>query len=297
MGELAALGAALVWAFASAAFTALVARASPLWVSGLRLASASAVIALLAILTGAVTHFGEIPPLRLAAVAGSGVLAYAVGDTWYMRVLGRIGMSRAFPASMAMFIALTVAGGVVVLGEPFTPGLPVGGAAIAVGIWLLARESGRATAGAGAAGEAAGSVAAFVELVGVAATWAAATLILAWGQEGLNALEVGLLRTPTAAVAVLAVAALAARDGFVLLRSQRRVLLGIGAAGALGTAGGTLLYIFAVAEAGAARTAVLSATSPVMALPVALLVLREPITAGRVAGTLACVAGILLVVV
>ncbi len=266
--------------------------------SGLRLASASVVIGALVLATGAVRHFDDVEPFRLAAVAGSGVLAYAIGDTWYMRVLGRVGMSRAFPASMALFIALTVAGGVVLLEEPFTIGLPLGGAAIALGIWLLASEGDGAGRGRSGAEEGPRrSWAAFAELAGVAATWTSATLILAWGQRGLNALEVGVLRTPTAALAVLAVAGIAAREGLVLLRSERGVLLGIGAAGALGTAGGTLLYIYAVAEAGAARTAVLSATSPVMALPIALVALREPITARRLGGTVACVVGILLVLI
>jgi drug/metabolite transporter (DMT)-like permease len=60
---------------------------------------------------------------------------------------------------------------------------------------------------------------------------------------------------------------------------------------------GSLLYVYAVGEAGAARTTILNAASPMMALPLSILFLKEPFTRSIAIGTAICVAGILLVVV
>jgi drug/metabolite transporter (DMT)-like permease len=78
---------------------------------------------------------------------------------------------------------------------------------------------------------------------------------------------------------------------------ERGHILGIAAAGLAGTAFGSLMYVYAVVTAGAARTAVLSATSPLLALPLSMVFLGERFTRRIGAGTVLCVAGIVLVVV
>ena len=59
----------------------------------------------------------------------------------------------------------------------------------------------------------------------------------------------------------------------------------LAAAGVLGIGIGSLFYVFAVQEAGAGRTAVLTSTQPLFALPLAVLFLREKITPKVVLGT------------
>jgi len=71
----------------------------------------------------------------------------------------------------------------------------------------------------------------------------------------------------------------------------------IAGAGLGGMAAGSLLYVYALLEAGAARAAVLSASSPLFAIPLAMLFLGEALTRRLLAGTAACVLGIALVVV
>ena len=68
-------------------------------------------------------------------------------------------------------------------------------------------------------------------------------------------------------------------------------------AGVIGTGFGSLMYVYAVVHAGAARTAVLSATSPLLALPLSMIFLGERFTTRIGAGTALCVAGIVLVVI
>jgi drug/metabolite transporter (DMT)-like permease len=67
------------------------------------------------------------------------------------------------------------------------------------------------------------------------------------------------------------------------------------AAGMFGTGMGSLLYVIGIQQAGAARAALLSSTSPLFALPLAAVVLHERLTARVIAGAIVSVAGIFLV--
>ena len=66
--------------------------------------------------------------------------------------------------------------------------------------------------------------------------------------------------------------------------------------GILGTGIGSWLYIYALAEAGTAKTVVLNSTSPLMAIPLSMLFLGERPTRRIALGTLLCVTGTLLVI-
>lgn len=65
-------------------------------------------------------------------------------------------------------------------------------------------------------------------------------------------------------------------------------------AGVVGTGVGSLLFIYAVQEAGAGKTAVLSSISPLFALPLSVLFLGEKITRWLLLGTALAVVGIIL---
>jgi drug/metabolite transporter (DMT)-like permease len=67
-------------------------------------------------------------------------------------------------------------------------------------------------------------------------------------------------------------------------------------AGVFGTAGGGFLYLVAVSLAGAAKTSILSAFSPVFGLVGAVLFLHERPGARGLVGTLIAISGIMLVV-
>jgi len=77
---------------------------------------------------------------------------------------------------------------------------------------------------------------------------------------------------------------------------DRRHIGAIAIAGLAGTAFGSLLYVYAVGAAGAARTAILNATAPVMGMPLSVLFLGEKLTWRVAIGTAVCVAGVVLVV-
>ena len=314
MGELAALISAMVWAFTSVMLTSLTARTAPAVLSGLRLALGSCALLVILLFSGQASDYGSATTLGLLGVIGSGFIGYAFGDTLYIRVLGLLGMQKAFPISMALYISMTVVGGIVLLGEPFQWGLPLGAVMIGLGISLIVVPGARSGAQPLPAVPAVESaLSAFDDLpddppaephpllgygllllVGI--FWAAATLWLAAARGNLGAVATGAIRAPAWGLSLLLFAGLTQRKRLREPFSNRTTLAGIAAAGLLGTGFGSLMYVYGVAEAGAARTAVLSATAPLMGLPLSIMFLGERLTARVGLGTVLCVAGILFVI-
>lgn len=314
MGEIAALVSAMVWAGTSVALTSLSNRTAPVVLSGLRLAFGSLIVLVVLGFSGQAGDLETASRATLAGVIISGFIGYGLGDTIYIAALKRLGMSRTFPVTMALYIGGTVIGGVVLLNESFTWGLPLGAALIGAGIYLIViPAAGRVqplppvpaepaastlaeTPARAATVFAAPGVYGYGLLIAVGVFWTIATLWLANAKGDLGPVAAGAIRTPSGAVALVGFAlATQPRDLAAPFRNRNHTLAILGA-GVIGTGLGSLSYVYAVVEAGAARTAVLSATSPLMALPLSIFFLGERLTRRIGVGTALCVAGILLVV-
>ncbi|MGB4863796.1 MAG: DMT family transporter [Tepidiformaceae bacterium] len=312
-GQLAALAAAMIWACTSVALTSLSTRVSPVVLSGLRLAFGSVVVLAMLAVSGQASSLADASGASIAGVILSGFIGYGFGDTIYIVALKRVGMQRTFPITMALFITLTVIGGVVVLGEDFTWGLPAGALLIGAGVYLLVipGKGKRLTATPPVPAEPAMATMAEIRapaafpppdalgygmLLAVGVLWAAASLWLADSGKGLEAIAAGAIRTPAGATALIGFAMATQRHNLVAPFLNRNHLWAILGAGMIGTGFGSLLYVYSVLEAGAAQAAVLSATSPLMALPLSIVFLGEKLTRRIGAGTVICVLGIVVVV-
>ncbi len=131
-------------------------------------------------------------------------------------------------------------------------------------------------------------------LVVAAMFWAIATVWLRDASSGFSAISVGALRIP-AAGAFLGVAVFSQPSASLRRRAvPRRSMSVLTIAGVVGTGVGSLLFIYAVQEAGAGKTAVLSSISPLFALPLSVLFLGEKITRWLLLGTALAVVGIIL---
>jgi drug/metabolite transporter (DMT)-like permease len=313
-GEVAALLAAMIWAGTSVALTSLSSRTNPVVLSGLRLGFGSVVVLSVLAVSGQYDSIGEASRASLAGVIISGFIGYGIGDTVYIVALKRVGMQRTFPITMALFIALTVAGGVVLLGEDLTWGLPAGALFIGLGVYLLVIPARDAKAHAMPPVPAEPAMAALAEtrqspyyaapglygyglLIAVGIFWTIATLWLANAKGDLEPVAAAAVRTPTGATALLGFALATARPELVAPFRNRNQAVLIVLAGIIGTGIGSVLYVYSVLEAGAAQAAVLSACSPLMALPLSIMFLGERFTRRIALGTIICVAGIVLVVV
>jgi drug/metabolite transporter (DMT)-like permease len=110
----------------------------------------------------------------------------------------------------------------------------------------------------------------------------------------LGPVAAGALRTGGAATFLLPV--LSARRAAEPQRPDFGNVASLIVAGIVAIGIGGLLYIAAVQEAGAGRTAILTSTMPLFTLPLAVVFLRERVTPRVVAGTITCIAGIWLIV-
>ena len=304
MGEIAGLIAAFTWACTSVMMASLSARTSPVALSALRLGAATLALPLVLLFSGTTSEIADAPLLTILGIAASGFLGYGLGDTVYIRALNVLGMQITFPITMALFIGLTVLGGIVLLDEPMTFGLLGGAALVAYGASLLFSSSRRKTSEAEVQARAQGlapsarpgwTAYALLPLVGL--FWAVATLWLSAAKGDLSAIAVGTIRTPAGAIALLAFGLITQPANMRAPFASRMHIGTIVVAGLLGTLFGSLLYVYSVVEAGAAKAAVLSATAPLMALPLGVIFLGEPLGRRSVGGTACCVGGILLLTI
>jgi len=314
VGEAAALASALCWAASGVAVTSLSTRLPAAALSALQMAVASVVLIAALVASGNVDELQDAGAATLLAVAGTGVIGFTIADPAYVRTLSLVGMQRTYPTTVALFILFTTLGGVLILGEHLSVGLVAGGALIVGGTYLIVVRPGDARPSKPiqeipALDPRASTLALAVParvarrglegrslLVAVPLLWTVASLWLAGARGDLSAISVAAIRIPAATVLLTVLIAAARPNDLRTATADHRDVIAIGAAGVAGIAVGSLLYIVALIEAGAARSAVLSASSPLFAMPLAVLFLREPLTARVLLGTLVSVCGIVLVV-
>lgn len=300
VGEAAALVAAFTWSATSVGMARLAVFVTPVAISTHRLVVATVLLPILLVISGQGDDLANASTQAIIAMIGSGLLAYAIGDTIYIAALRRMGIQQTFTITMALFILLTVAGGILLLDEEFTWRQLVGAAFVAVGIYMIVArrgESSEATAATARPHMTASAMAfgyGLIVLVGV--FWAAATLWLADGRGEMGTIAASMLRTPAGAAGMLAFGLATARADLASPLRDRNLVFGIVAVAVLGTLFGSLLYVYAVGEAGPGKASILNACAPLLALPLSVFVLKERLTPLVAAGTVVCVAGIILVV-
>jgi drug/metabolite transporter (DMT)-like permease len=232
------------------------------------------------------------------SMAGSGIMGQALGDTLYINALGRLGVNRSFPITNSAYPFLTFLLAVLILGEDIGWTTPIGGALIVAGITWIVLEQRRADAAADVRVDVMRGV---VFALAAALSWSLATVWLRGQQGELDAIGAATIRIPAASAATIATVALtsrafAARAALAPPRPLRRESVAvIAAAGVVGTGIGSVLFIYAVESIGAARTAFLTTSAPLFALPMGVLFLAERLTPRELLGTLLTIAGIWLV--
>ncbi len=125
--------------------------------------------------------------------------------------------------------------------------------------------------------------------------WAIGQVALKPGTDGVHTVVANSVRQPLGALLLLVPNLF--RGRWRELRSLDRRSWGIIVlASLIGTGLGTFLFIMAIQMAGAGRTAILTSTAPLMAVPFSMLWMGERPTRRTLAGTLLTTFGIALVV-
>ena len=295
MGAAAALASSALWALSSVLLASQSGRMKPLLMSAIRSLTASVFLLAMLVVTDGLR---PVQPRRrritIVSMAVSGILGQAVGDTLYINGLGILGVNRSFPITNSAYPFLTLLLAILLLGEEVTWTLPIGGALIVAGIvWIVLEQH---------AAEADNPVRVDVMrgvmfALAAAPPWACATVWLRGQQGNLDAIGAASLRIPAASMAVWFTIAVT-RNRFgnppTTAITPRGIAL-VALAGLIGTGIGSVLFIYAVEDIGAARTAFVTTSAPLFALPMGFLFLSERLTPRILLGTAVTIAGLWLV--
>ena len=236
-------------------------------------------------------------PFRLSSrvwvlFAGSTLVGLVVGDTIYFQSMKLIGLSRAMPLS-ATYPFFTMILAFMFLDEALTWTVVGGALLIAGGAYLLAVP--RAT-DRGQGGEQRSSVNPLGVGLALAAAvcWAVSTVMV---REALATVDVAVANSVRLSILMVALFALSLRQGGIgrLEEYGFRTLLVVFLAGVIGMGLGTYTFLSAVQLSGAARTSVLTASTPLFGVPFSILLKEKP-CARALAGTVLTVAGVVLTV-
>ncbi|MBI2886584.1 MAG: DMT family transporter [Chloroflexi bacterium] len=293
LGELSAMASALLWALNGVLLKPVTARLPALRITSLQYLFAAAFFLAVALPLGKADGVSQIPWAQAAGLVAGAFIGMAGGDTSYIRSLGLLGVARSFPLSTAGYILLAFLFAAVFLGEPVTWESVLGAVALLGGIWLVVRASGSAIDAADKLTPEATRQG--LLYAGIAALcWAVTTTILKLALEGIDVLSANIIRIPL--VALVLTGAAWRVYGIDLAAYDRRTVLVSALAGMLGIGVGSIFFLYAIQEAGAAKTAVLSSTSPLFAAVLAVAFLGERVSGALALGTLLSVVGVWLVV-
>jgi uncharacterized membrane protein len=333
-GELLSLLSALLWAMTSVLMTVGAKRLDVVPLNLVRCTVSTIFFLALLPFFGGFQALADLTPSNWLWLTVSVLALLVVGDTLYFRSMDLAGVSWTMPLSSisplwAVFLAA------VFVGEPLTWSVLGGAVLVVLGTILVSRSAGPEGAAtpagpAHAAGipgpltsQSAGAHgSAKVPLQGaetsewgstdsttnpgdrrrglllallVSVIWAVGAVSIKPASAGVHSVVANTVRQPLAMLMLL---------GLTLFRGQWGELRGVDAkswrtiivASLVGTGLGSLIFVMAVQLAGAGRSAVLMATSPLLAIPFSMLWLQERPTRWTLAGTVLTAAGVGLVV-
>jgi drug/metabolite transporter (DMT)-like permease len=178
------------------------------------------------------------------------------------------------------------------MGDAFSLLLVAGGAAVLFGTRLVVVDPARKIVNRAATpGREREPLVALRLSVLAAVLWSSSLLMISDALEEVDALTAAALRLPFFALVLVVVATL--RGDMGLRSAGNQALRTLALSGTL-VLGSMLLFLISAELAPAGTVAILTSTAPIFAVPMSALLLREQVTRRVVAGTAACMVGILL---
>lgn len=287
-GEAVALISAVLWALSSVLMGWGVKRLHVVPLNMIRCAVSTAFFWSLLPFFGGLKALAAIPAEQWLWLFLSVAALLIVGDLLYFRSLDMAGVSWTMPvASVNPLWAVLLAA--VFIDEPLSWSLLAGTILVIAGVILVSRS----TSKTGPVDHRRQRIGLLLALL-TSVAWGIGQVILKPATEGMDSVVANSIRQPMAALMMLGLAL--ARGRLKDLRElDRRSWLAIVVASLVGTGLGSLLFVLSIQMIGAGQTAVLTSTAPLMAIPLAVLVLRERPNLWTLIGALLATAGIILV--
>lgn len=293
LGMLLALLQSACWAGTSIILRVLSKRLDAYVVNGLRALAGWVVVILLTFLTGGWSDWSLLTWQRLFFLVVPGILGGVFGDSLYVYSLKAIGIGRAFPISN-IYPLFTVLLSALVLHERITWVTFVGMILVLVGVYLVARPRGRAVNEPVEVSRT--TLLKGVALaLGAAVIWGSTAVMLTYGLAGIDSALANTMRIPAVAGIALLVAAQRGTLAEIRTVSRETVLLLI-LAGVLGWGIGGWFFTTALQLAGASKTTIIAAASPLFGVPLNMIFLHEKPGSLVMTGTFLTVLGIALIV-
>lgn len=272
-GEIYALACALLWALSSALLKSQTHKIHVVFLGALRTIPALLIYWGIVLFTGRVGELLNLPVRSWAYLAGSTLIGLVVGDSIYFQSMKLIGLSRAMPLSTT-YPFFTMLLSLLFLDERFGWTVIGGAVLIAGGGYLLALHRGKERLVESQAVRRVNSVGVVLALC-AALCWSISTVLLRVGLEKADTTLANVVRLSVLMVALFAMTLKLGKIERVKAYGARSLGI-VFLAGIVGTGLGTFTFLTAVQRAGAARTSILTATTPLFGVPFSLLLKERP---------------------
>jgi drug/metabolite transporter, DME family len=289
IGVLAALASAFLWATTTVMMRSQSSRVDPISLNAWRSVTSAIFFVVTLLVLGRVPQLMQVPGPSLLALCGSVMFGFLLGDTLFFKAMTMVGVSTALPISMTYPLYVLVIA-VTFLGETIT-WLTVFGTLLTI--------AGTVSVAVGAPSEQSRSPRDrnIGILLALCSSWcfAASTSILKLGVEDVDVIAAGVIRLSLTSLILLFARAFFVRaEPFIAYGARSLSIMSL--ASLVGSGLGTITYLVAVQQAGAAISSALATTAPLFATPLSVIFLRERLTRRNVLGMVLCMAGVWLVI-
>ncbi len=294
LGIIFAFVQAFTWSCTSIVLRNLSTRLDPFLVNGVRAIFGLVVLIPILLLTANLQDFALISPTAMIYLIGSVVLGGVFGDALYVMSLKSLGVSAAFPISNS-FPLFTVIFSTLLLGTPIEWSTVVGMVLVLGGIYFVARPQGSVDDNTKAPKPSRQLIFGVLAALGAALLWGLNTVVMSMGIEGINGAVANTVRMPAVILISFVLAAWRGQTS-ALRQIDRRTMQLLILAGILGWGFSAYFWVMAVQLAGPNKTSIISATSPLFAVPLSALLLNERPTRYTWIGTALTTVGVLFVI-
>ena len=290
-GELVALLSAGIWAITSLILKTLSEKYPAALITSIRCGVAGLFFWAWLPFGEPLSHMAMVPVNEWLLLIGSVVLGIVIGDQLYLHAMKEIGMSRTM-ALVGTFPITTLFWEQLLLNLPTSKTFVIGCILAASGVIVLSYQTHqqkerqkekpiRLRRGV-------------ILSLSASMFWGLSTTLLKPAVAHLTTVQANSIRLPLVTLCLMAVWRL--NKGRGKLRDiEWKALLLIAVSGLLGMGVGSFFYLEAVVHIGPAKTATLSAATPVLSLIMGVLFLKEQFTIRLLLGVALCVTGVLLV--
>ena len=289
IGSAIGLIAAFLWAISTNVYKSQSDEATPMAIATLKIWMSMVVMTVIVMLPFRTTPF-FMPLNSLIYLSASMTMGFVVGDLAYLTAQERIGVSYAYPIA-ATFPIYTYIIAIFVVGEEILLTRFLGIILAVFGIILISRE--QASVQDNEESSRFNRVGFVLALI-TALCWSIGSVLLQIGVADVDPIDANFVRMVFGAGIIAPLFLGSLRRG--TLRPTKRATKIVLFAAIFGMAGGSLLYTMAVKLIGATVSSVLGSISPLFALPISIVFLKEKFSRKSILGVLLSVSGVILVV-